>query len=155
MDLCWQCLCFLISCLGWSKLSFQGVSSFTFMAAVTICSDFGKIKSLSLFPLFLHLFAMKGWDPMPCSLVFECWVLSWFFPHSPLLPSSLLSAVRVGSRADSWPLSHQGSPRLFVLINTFCLNATLWGLEEESPEQKLLWFRARSTHWVFILASAS
>ena len=29
--------------------------SFHFMAAVTICSDFGAQKSLSLFPLFLHL----------------------------------------------------------------------------------------------------
>ena len=32
------------------------------MAAVTICSDFGaQENSLSLFPLFLHLFAMKLW----------------------------------------------------------------------------------------------
>ena len=30
------------------------------MATVTICSDFGaQESSLSLFPLFLHLFAMK------------------------------------------------------------------------------------------------
>ena len=39
------------------------------MAAVTICSDFGdppqKKLSLSLFPLFPHLFAMKRWDRMP------------------------------------------------------------------------------------------
>ena len=34
--------------------------SFTFMAAVTICSDFGaQENSLSLFPLFPHLFSMK------------------------------------------------------------------------------------------------
>ena len=33
------------------------------MAAVIICSDFGaKKKSLSLFPLFPHLFTMKWWD---------------------------------------------------------------------------------------------
>ena len=33
------------------------------MAAVNICSDFGAQKnSLSLFPLFLHLFAMKFID---------------------------------------------------------------------------------------------
>ena len=34
---------------------------FHFMAAITIYSDFGaqEIKSLSLFPLFPHLFAMK------------------------------------------------------------------------------------------------
>ena len=35
--------------------------------AVTICSDFGahSKKSLLLFPLFLHLFAMKWWDQKP------------------------------------------------------------------------------------------
>ena len=45
--------------LCWSYLLFQGVSS-DFMAAVTICSDFGAPKnSLSLFPPFPHLFAMK------------------------------------------------------------------------------------------------
>ena len=37
------------------------------MAAVTICSDFGaqENKSLPLFPLFPHLFAIKRWDWMP------------------------------------------------------------------------------------------
>ena len=35
----------------------QGVSVFYFMAAITICSDFGAPKnSLTLFPLFPHLF---------------------------------------------------------------------------------------------------
>ena len=34
--------------------------SFNFMAAVTICSDFEALQnSLSPFPLFPHLFAMK------------------------------------------------------------------------------------------------
>ena len=34
-----------------------------FMAAVTICSDFrAPQNSLSLFPLFSHLFAMKWWN---------------------------------------------------------------------------------------------
>ena len=58
---------------------------FNFMAAVTICSDFGaqENKSLSLFLLFPHLFAMKWWDQMPWSSFFECWVLNQFF-HSPL-----------------------------------------------------------------------
>ena len=33
------------------------------MAVVTICSDFGaQENSLSLFPLFPHQFAMKGWQ---------------------------------------------------------------------------------------------
>ena len=36
------------------------------MAAVTICSDFGaKKNSLSLFPLFPYIFAVKWWDQMP------------------------------------------------------------------------------------------
>ena len=36
-----------------------------FMAAVTICSDFGvQENSLSVFPLFPLLFAMKLWDRM-------------------------------------------------------------------------------------------
>ena len=56
-------------------------------------------KSQSLFPLFPHLFAMKWWDWMPLSSLFECWVLSQLF-HSPLsikkfCSSSLLSAIRV------------------------------------------------------------
>ena len=49
------------------------IGSFNFMAAVTICSDFGdtpppkKKNSLPLFPLFPHLFAMKWMDWMPWS----------------------------------------------------------------------------------------
>ena len=42
-----RCLCFLIDCLGLSYLFFQEQVSSNFLAAVTICSDFGapKIKS--------------------------------------------------------------------------------------------------------------
>ena len=58
------------------------------MAAVTICSDFGAQKnSLTLFPLFPHLFPMKWWDRMPWSSFSECWALSQLF-HSPLSLSS-------------------------------------------------------------------
>ena len=50
------------------------------MAAVTICSDFGaQENSLSLFPLFPHLFAMKWWDQMPWSVF---WMLSFKPPFS-------------------------------------------------------------------------
>ena len=43
-------------------------ASFNFMAAITICSDFGAPKySLSRFPSFPYLFAMKWWDRMPWS----------------------------------------------------------------------------------------
>ena len=48
--------CFLIC---YHSFSSKEQTSFNFMAAVTICSDFGAQESLSLFPLFLHLFAMK------------------------------------------------------------------------------------------------
>ena len=44
-------------------------------------------NSLSLFPLFFHLFAMKWWDWMPWSSFSDCWVLSQLF-HSPLSLSS-------------------------------------------------------------------
>ena len=51
-----------------------------------------KIKNLSLFPLFPHLFAMMWWDWMAWSWFF--WMLS-FKPafHSPLSPSSRGSLV--------------------------------------------------------------
>ena len=35
--------------------------------------------NLSLFPFFLHLFAMKWWDLMPWSNFFEYWVLNQIF----------------------------------------------------------------------------
>ena len=62
--------------------------SFNFVAAVIVCSDFGaeEDKNLSLFPLFLHLFAMKWWNWIPWTLFYECWVLSQLI-HS--LPSPL------------------------------------------------------------------
>ena len=54
--------------------------SLNFMAAVTICSDFAAQKnSLTLFPLFPHLFLMKWWDRMPWYLFSECWALSQLF----------------------------------------------------------------------------
>ena len=58
-------------------------------------------KSLSLFPMFPHLFAMKWWDQMPWSSCFECWALSQPFSLSSftfierLYNSSSLSAIRV------------------------------------------------------------
>ena len=80
------------------------------MAAVTICSDFGaQENSLSLFPLFPHLFAMKWWNQMPWSSFSQCWVLSQLF-HSPLtfikrlFSSSSLSAIRVVSSLYLWLL---------------------------------------------------
>jgi len=68
--------------------------------------DFGAPKkSLSLFPLFSHLFAMKWWDWMPWSLFFKFSVLSQLFHHSLSLSSrgSALTTNDVtilGSRAS-------------------------------------------------------
>ena len=75
-----------------------------FMAAVTICSDFGtqenKVCHCFQFP---HLFAVKWWDQMPWSWFF--WLLSFkatfslssFTFINRLLSSSSLSAIRVVS----------------------------------------------------------
>ena len=52
----------VLSCLPKSKCLFN------LLAAVTICSDFwAQDSSLSLFALFLHLFAMKWWGQMSWS----------------------------------------------------------------------------------------
>ena len=75
------------------------------MAEVTICGDFGaQENSLSLFPLFPHLFAMKWWDWMPWSSFFECcfkptFSLSSFTFIKRLFSYSLLSAISVVSSA--------------------------------------------------------
>ena len=71
MDLSWQSNIYAFSyavLVCHSFLSKVHVS-FNFMAAVTICSDFGaqENKSLLLFPLSPHLFAFKWWDHMPWS----------------------------------------------------------------------------------------
>ena len=52
------CLCFLKYCLGWSCFSSKEQASFNFMAAVTICSDFGAQENkvshwFHCFPIYL------------------------------------------------------------------------------------------------------
>ena len=77
------------------------------MAAVTICSDLGappaQKKSLTLFPLFPHLFPMKWWDQMPWSSFSERWALSFslssFTFIKRLFSSSSLPAIRGVSSA--------------------------------------------------------
>ena len=88
----------MLSRLGHSFYS-KGQVSFNCMAAVTICSDFwAEENSLSWFPLFSHLFAMKWQDWMQC--VFSFLMLN-FKPVLLLSPrgSSLLSSIRVVSSA--------------------------------------------------------
>ena len=72
------------------------------MAAVTICSDFGaKENSLSLFPLYPHLFAMKWWDWMPWSSFFECCNIT--LPTKFCLVKAMIFAV-VMYRSGSWTI---------------------------------------------------
>ena len=54
-------LYFLNMCHVYHNFSSKEQVSFNFMAAITICSDFGapKNKVSHCFPLFPHLFAMK------------------------------------------------------------------------------------------------
>ena len=75
-----------------------------FMAAVTICSDFrAPQNSLSLFPLFPYLFAMKWCDWMTWSWCFVCSFKPTFslpsFTFIRRLFSSSLSAISVVSSA--------------------------------------------------------
>ena len=89
-----------------------------FMAAVIICSDFGapQNKSLSLFPLFPHLFNHEVMGPDAMVLVF--WMLSFKSAFSlssftfikRLFSSSLLSAIRVMSFEVSIPAVIDISP---------------------------------------------
>ena len=93
----------LFNMLSWLVIAFsKEKASFNFMAAVTICSDFGAQKnSLSLFPLFPNLFVMKWWYDMPWASFFECWVLSQLF-HSPLSFSSRGSLIPLHFLPYGW-----------------------------------------------------
>ena len=67
-------------CFSGHSFSFMEQASFNFMAAVTVCSDFGaqENKICHCFHFFC-MFAMKWWDRMPWSLFFEYWVLNLSF----------------------------------------------------------------------------
>ena len=108
------------------------------MAEVTICNDFGAPEnSLTLFPLFPHLFPMKWWDRMPWSSFSECWVLNQVFHSSfsfikRLLSFSSLSALRVVSSAYLRlliflpailiPACASSSPAFLMMYSAFKLN---------------------------------
>ena len=80
----------------------------------TVILEPKKIKSLSLFSLFSHLFAMKWWGLMLWSHIFRCWVLSQLLhPHQDTISSSL-SAIRVVSCAH---------PRLLTFLLAILISA--------------------------------
>ena len=57
------CLCFWIHCLVCSRFSSKGQASFDFMAAHTICSDFGVQESKICHSFhFFPLFVMEWWN---------------------------------------------------------------------------------------------
>ena len=102
------------------------------MAAVTICSDFGAPQSsLPLFPLFLHLFAMKWWDRIPY-LHFKATFSFSTFTFIKRLFSSSLSAIRVVSSAYlRWlifllailiPACASSSPVFLMMYSAYKLN---------------------------------
>ena len=111
------------------------------MAAVTICSDFGtQENSLSLFPLFLHLFAMKWWDRMLWSLFFEylsfkpAFSLSFFSFIKRLFTSSLLFAIRVVSSAYLRLLMFLGIRRcIYIPGGLFCFLSKILSVQCTSP----------------------
>ena len=97
------------------------------MAAVTISSDFTAPKnSLSLFPLFLHLFATKWQDQMPT------FSLSSLTCIKRLFSSSSLSAIRVVSSvclrlliflpAILIPACASSSPAFHLMYSAYKLN---------------------------------
>ena len=119
-----ECLCFLICCLGWSQLFFQGAVAFNFMAQSTsepkMVLEPKKIKSLTVSivsPTICH--DVIGLD----AVIFIFWMLSFKpdFPFSSftfinrLSSFSSCSAIRVVSSAclGYWYFSWQS---LFHLV---------------------------------------
>ena len=90
------------------------------MTAVTVCSDLEpKKKTVSLFPLFPHLFAIKWWDRMPWSSFFECWVLRQLF-HSLLWPSTRGSLILLCFLRLGWCHLHVCCCSVTQLCPTLC-----------------------------------
>ena len=75
---------------------------------------------MSLFPLFLHLVAMKWWDQMPWSLFSECWVFSQLF-LSPLSLSSRGSLVPLHFFPQGWCHLHIRGYWYFFWQSWFCI----------------------------------
>ena len=93
------------------------------MAAITISCDFGAQEdSLSVFPLFPHLFAMKWWGRNPWSSFSECWVLSQLFPPRDL-PNSGIKPRSPTLQANSL-LSKPPGKSKYTVVSSLSL---LWG----------------------------
>ena len=87
-----------------------------------------KIKVSHCFHFFLHLFAMKWWDHMPWSQIFQCWVLSQVF-HS-LLSPSFIKRLFSSSSLSTIRLVSSTYLRLLIFLPSILIPA--WG--SSSPE---------------------
>ena len=99
MDLCQQSnvSAFLIYCLHFSLLSSKEQASFSFMAAVTVQSDFFRQRKwrLSLFPFFFSFICIKWWDWMTWSLFF------WMLSYKPAFSLSISTFIKIPVCASS------------------------------------------------------
>ena len=114
------------------SFSFKEQASFNFMAAITNNRDSGTLRkeSLSLFPLFPHLFVTKWLDQMPWSSFIECSILSQLF-HSTISLSSRASLVPFHFLPLGWCHLHIWDYWYFSLQSWFQL--------ELHPAQHFTW----------------
>ena len=114
------------------------------MAAITISCDFGSQEdSLSLFPLFPHLFALKWWDRNPWSSFSECWVLSQLFPPRDL-PISGIKPRSPTLQANSL-LSKPPGKSKYTVVSSLSL---LWGTILIQESNWVSWIAGRLfTSW--------
>ena len=101
-----ECLCFLICGLGLSIALYSRSTCLNFMAAVTVCSDFGAPQNKVYY--CFHCFPIYFYEVMgPDAMIVVFWMLSFkptfslssFTYIKRLFSSSSLSAIRVVSSA--------------------------------------------------------
>ena len=134
----------LFSMLSRSAIAFLPRSIFffffNFMAAVTICSDFGtqENKACHCFHWFTSIFhEVMEWNAM--ILVFECWVLSQLFL------SHIKFWLRLWSRDLQGYEIHWGYQKLYAL-ETVGLRE-YWNFLLNVPELGVLSFKIWNIHW--------
>ena len=81
-------------------------------------SDFGASQnSLTLFPLFPHLFPMKWWDQMPWSSFSECWALSHVLYSRSLLVICFLCSIAYILIPNYWIILPLLSPLVIMFFS--------------------------------------
>ena len=139
-------------------------ASFTFMTAVTICSDFGAPKNEVCHCFHCFLIYLPWSDGIRCQfLIFECWVLSQLF-HSLLSLSSSSSLVPLHFLPWGWCHLHIWG-YLFILAIlipacissslTFCMMYSAYKLNKQSEIIQLWHTRFPSLGSVYCSMSSS